>query len=310
MIGMSKMNDCLTLYLVCHNRPDDARRAITTILKQSDLNFTFIVSDNSSDDCVSKMIEQYFPSLCYVRRQPVMPALEHFNCCIAEVKTNYFCLFHDDDLLHFNFISEMKGLIRSTPNAIAWGCNAQIEKHGELTGDLLFKSLELLTWNQNRQALVRRYFARSQSGVAPFPGYFYNRELIGDERMPIDGGKYADVTWLLNLAVKAPVVWVNKVLMTYRLHASNDGGIESRRDRLRFLAYLKINRKSLGEDILQDYRCSFIYKKIRYEQHLHSRIRYERANRFLNYYRWARYLRISTYEALVVRAAVKLRNFR
>jgi len=41
--------------------------------------------------------------------------------------------------------------------------------------------------------------------------------------------------------------------MIYRLHGNNVGNIESMRDRLRLLAYLKKNRAVYGEGILNDY---------------------------------------------------------
>jgi GT2 family glycosyltransferase len=298
----------LTIYLVCHNRPDDTREAIASILLQTDQSFKLIVSDNSSDERVRILVESEFPNIQYIRRQPITRSLEHFNRCIAEAESDYFCLFHDDDLMTPDYVLEMKKLIQHAPDAIALSCNGRIEKFGQTTDELFFYSASHFTWSKDRRSLARRYFARSQSGIAPFPGYVYNRKLVADERIPVDGGKYADVTWLLNLATLAPIVWIDKALMIYRFHAGNDGSIESRKDRLTFLAYLKSNRSLIGDDILQDYRCSFIYKKIRKEQSFNLRHRNFLANRFLNYYKWARYFRISTYAALIIRGVVKLRG--
>jgi glycosyltransferase involved in cell wall biosynthesis len=298
----------LSIYLLCHNRPDDARKAILSILNQSDSNFHLIISDNSSDGKVARMVSHEFPLVNYIRRPTIMPALEHFNCCIAEANTNYFCLFHDDDLLAPDFVVEMKKLIKNNPNAIAFGCNSFMEEFGRLTPNLFFKSARRVDVIKNARALATRYFARSQSGIAPFPGYIYNQKLIGNLRFPVAGGKYADVTWLLSLANQGHIVWLNQALMTYRLHTGNDSNAESRRDRLSFLAYLKKNRIIFGDEILQDYRCSFIYKTIRREGCQLTPKRNALACRFLNHYQWSRYARLSTYLALARRGFVKLKG--
>jgi glycosyltransferase involved in cell wall biosynthesis len=298
----------LTIFLLCHDRPEDTRRAVASILAQSDTAFDFIISDNSSNDLVQEMMRIEFPNVRYIRRNPMLASIEHFNLCIAEAETEYFCLFHDDDLLSSDFVSQMKVEIAKNPHAVAYGCNAYINRFGALSKRLSFGLVNPVEWFKNPRALANRYFARSQSGIAPFPGYVYNQVRVGEERIPASGGKYADVTWLLNLLKKNPIAWIDKPLMTYCLHESNDGNIESRRDRLSFLAYLKRNVATIGSEILDDYRCSFIYKKILDSVGSHSRVRTQLAKRFLWNYRWHRYARISTYLFLFERVQIKLKG--
>ncbi|HEY6093501.1 MAG TPA: glycosyltransferase family A protein [Gallionellaceae bacterium] len=295
----------LTIYILCHNRPDDAREAIRSVLAQTDQNFQLIVSDNSSNDEVQHMVQREFPQIGYVRRVPMAPALTHFNLCIAETQDDYFCLFHDDDLMASEFVGQFRECARRFPQAVAIGCNAQIERMGQLEGKHSFLSYGSCEVIADARRLALRYFGRSQSGIAPFPGYVYNRRRMGDVLIPIEGGKYADVTWLLTQARRGPVVWINQPLMTYRLHASNDSNTESRRDRLRFLGYLKQNLATLGKGVLADYRCSFVYKRIRNEAQPGHPERLRLATRFLKHYRWARYTRADTYTAVFKRALTK-----
>lgn len=300
--------NALTIYIVCHNRPDDARQAILSSLGQDDHDFTLVVSDNSSNDEVDRMVKNEFPEINYIRRLPMLPALDHFNRCIEDTQTEYFCLFHDDDLMSPDFVSVMKKNIAEFPTAIAFGCNANIESFGKLAPHLSFRSFRKQELIDSPRDLAMRYFSRGQSGIAPFPSYVYNRVLLAEQRIPVDGGKYADVTWLLNLSNKGRIVWINKPLMTYRMHASNDGNTESMRDRLRFLRYLKQNRTQLGERVLEDYRCSFIYKTIyKLDDKVHLKRR-EIAINFLKSYRRLRYSRLGTYRVLMNRALIKLKT--
>jgi GT2 family glycosyltransferase len=299
------MMKSLTIYILCHNRPDYARQAIQSIMDQTCRTFKLIVSDNSSNDDVERMVKNEFPDTYYIRRLPMLKAAEHFNRCIEEANTDYFCLFHDDDVMSSNYVDAMMQCAHDYPSAIAIGCNANIERFGKLEPRASFCSFRKHEIIPSPQNLAMRYFSRAQSGIAPFPGYIYNRRLVGSLRLPLEGGKYADVTWLLSLAIKGSIVWINSSLMTYRMHESNDSNIESPRDRLRFLGFLKQNRKLFRAGLLEDYRCSFIYKKI-----LRAPIDGHAASRrvaisFLNNYRWSRYMRLDTYKALAVRLLVK-----
>jgi GT2 family glycosyltransferase len=298
----------LTIYILCHNRPDDARQTILSVISQTDQAFTLIVSDNSSNDEVEHMVKSEFPEIRYIRRLPMLPSAFHFERVIDEAQGDYFCLFHDDDLMHPDFVSGMKKAIGDFPTAVAIACNANIESFGKLKTRPSFRSFRRYELITSPRALAMRYFSRAQSGIAPFPSYIYNRRQVSSQMLVIDGGKYADVTWLLNLAKIGQIVWINQSLMTYRMHASNDGNVESLRDRLRFLRYLKQNRTQIGDAVLQDYRCSFIYKSLsKLDDNLHLKRR-KVAISFLDTYRWSRYVRLGTYIALVKRALVKLKT--
>jgi glycosyltransferase involved in cell wall biosynthesis len=295
----------LSVYILCHNRADDAREAIRSVRAQTDDAFTLTVSDNSSNDDVQRMMRTDFPDVLYVRRTPMLPALAHFNCCIDEVKDGYFCLFHDDDLMGPNFVAEVRACLQTFPNTVALGCNARIQSFGQLQKKLSFLSNRRVETIASPRDLAARYFSRAQSGIAPFPSYVYDKQLVGTLKFPLDGGKYSDVTWLLNLTMKGAIRWINKPLMTYRIHANNDGATESRKDRLRFLAFIKKHKALLGSAILDDYRCSFIYKTILKSCDLSNPKRRDLANAYVQHYRWARYARLDTYQALFKRALAK-----
>ncbi len=293
-----------TLFVLCHDRPDFARLTLRSILAQTDKDFDLIVSDNSSNDEVERMVKSEFPQISYRRRVPMLPYLAHFNRCIDEARRDYFCLFHDDDVMHPDFVRHMKCVLDENPRATACSCNAQVETMGKLEPRTSFCALGRLEWITSPRDLARRYFSRAQSGIAPFPAYVYRRSSVGDVHLLPEGGKYADVTFLLDVAMKGPVVWLNETLMTYRMHGGNVGSGESLRDRLRFLGYIKRNLRVLGKDLLADYRCSFIYKRMARNQSV-PEARRKTARRFLKYYSWSRYTTASSYIALVKRALIK-----
>ena len=291
----------ITVYILCHNRPSDAMHAIQSALAQSDASFQLIISDNSSDAAVQTLVEQQFPAVTYRRRPSDLTALAHFNTCIDENTSDYFCLFHDDDLLESNFIVKIREAIAVNADCAAIACNAFLENFGKLEQKHSFKYFRKYKKIHSGKELGHIYFSRAQSGIAPFPSYVYKQEAIKDLRFNLGGGKYSDVTWLMQVASKGGLVWINEPLMTYRIHSSNDGGIESRRDRLRLLAYLKREEKQLGGNLIEDFRCSFIYKEILKDEKYNFSSRQMIGSRFLSCYKFARYLRFDTYSFLFFR---------
>lgn len=255
----------MAIILLTHNRTKQAFEAILSILNQTNPDFELTVSDNSDTDSLGDLIKsntQKNPSLLrvvYIKRPKVLPALEHVNLCLSEVVSDYFCFFHDDDLMLPNFTSKFFMAQSQFPAAVAFGANALTEKNG-VSGKPFFQSVGFHTVGITPKKLTERYFSRHQLGVAPFPSYVYKKSAIKPLRFDSDWGKYGDVTWLLTVASCGEIIWINEPLMIYRLHDGNDSLTESRRDRLKFLAFIKKNIDKFYKGLLSDYRF-FIYKK-------------------------------------------------
>lgn len=257
------MADVLTIYLLTHNRPHQAIEAIRSILVQSDRRFKLIVSDNSDNNELSSLLGSLRLSLEYIYRNDngaCLPAFEHFNLCISEVDTQYFSLLHDDDLVLPNYVAEFWRAQQFFPNAIAFGCNARIRHLSGLEKPSFVSSGQYCRPITPKD-LAWRYFGKHQLGIAPFPFYVYNKREMRDIRFSGQFGKYADVAWLLDLANKGNMVWINSPMGVYQHHQGNDSNLESRRDRLSFLAYLKQNTLPEPSLMLTLYR-QFLYKKL------------------------------------------------
>lgn len=302
---MTNSSDWLEIYLLCCNRPEFAKAAIQSILNQRASGFELIVSDNSSDDRVARMTQAEFPGVM-LKRRGFVPVQAHINICIAEARSDYFCLFHDDDLMGPDFVSEMRLASEYFPDAVAIGANAWVvnkDKGMRVNGMSAFGTYQEIASSMD---LFRRYFGRYQTGIVPFPGYIYRTAVAGKEHFPEAGGKYADVSWLLRLASLGRVVWVNKQLMDYHIHGGNDGLQESRRDRLSFLGLIKRCPSYANPTGVSDYRY-LIYKKIIAEDVANSarQVRIERLRRFVRWQGLRRHLRISELPAMLRKKLLK-----
>ena len=295
----------LDIFLLCHNRPEFAKAAILSILNQHADGFQLTVSDNSSDDRVARMVQTDFPDVRIIHRGGG-PSKPHFNTCIAEARADYFCLFHDDDLMGADFVSEMRLASERFPDAVAIGANAwvvNLDKGTRVPSLRAFGEYQVLA---SARGLFRRYFGRHQTGIVPFPSYIYRTAVAGAERIPEAGGKYADVSWLLHLASLGRIVWCNKSLMDYHLHGVNDGLLESQRDRLSFLGLIKRCSTCVDPSGLSDYRY-FVYKKaiVADAGNPAHPVRIRLLRRFLRWQRVRRHLRLSDLPAMLRKTLLK-----
>jgi hypothetical protein len=211
---------------------------------------------------LKKLASRLFPNVTYRRRSSESTVFEHINICLGEAVSSYVCLFHDDDLMHENFVNHVREAINQHKFAVCFGTNATLETHGVLESKNSFQTAGNYTIINSPQQLAIRYFSRFQSGIAPFPSYVYSSSIVKEINFPVNNGKYADVIWLLQILKRGSAVWINQPLMTYRIHSQNDGQLESSRDRLRLLRFLKSNTQLSNKQIIDDYRCGFIYKPL------------------------------------------------
>lgn len=248
----------LVIWLLTHNRSLQAIEAINSILAQDDRRFHLVVSDNSTTDELRHLINNC-SDVTYLKRPKVLTAIEHTNLVLSEIQSEFFMLFHDDDLMLPNCVSSFWKAQELFPSAASFGGNAHLEKNHKYLG-LSFQIAGTYYGPISSNILMSRYFSRHQLGIAPLPSYIYNKRVLQDLRFNPSGGKYSDVEWLSECAAKGPMIWISEPIMVYRLHDSNDSNIESLGDRLKFFAYLKFERHSLKTLNFIYYR-RFLYKK-------------------------------------------------
>jgi glycosyltransferase involved in cell wall biosynthesis len=292
----------LTVFVQCYNRPTLGRQAIASALRQTNRAFRLVVSDNSTNDELFRLVQTEFPGVEYRRRVPSLPALDHFNLSISETDTDFVCLFHDDDLMEPEYVEVMLKTIERYPQAVAYACNAVTIDEEVVRKGSFFESGDDYVIVSGPRALAGRYFSKYPNGFAPFPAYIYRTPVV--KRIPLDphtGGKYSDVSWLLEISKIGPIVWNSRKLMRYRMHAANDSNLESLRDRLMLLGFLKLNKSFVGQAVIND--CRFgLYKNLR-KRLLTSHGTYCRHRKFIDRYllkyRFKRFAKPETYAYLL-----------
>lgn len=222
------MKNTVRVVILSRDRLKYLKDAIDSVLNQrlSTENIEIVVSDNSEGDAVENMIHNNYSGgdINYIRRVPAVSVLEHCRLIISETKEEYLVLFHDDDIIHPDYIRTMLPLVQQK-GVSAVGCNAFLfnddmnraisSKPFSFKGSRVFSS---------GKSFLEQYIPNN-SGIAAYPSHIYRTESLQQVDLNNVHRKngFHDVLLLNSLLSFGVIVWVPDLLMYYRLHESNDG---------------------------------------------------------------------------------------
>jgi glycosyltransferase involved in cell wall biosynthesis len=247
------------------NRPKFLRQALDSVLNQSYKNYEVIVSDNSTDDSVEKMIDEYYPAIKYIRYVPSLDVLSHHNLLIKNSTTEYVTYFHDDDIMLPSYAEKMIEMLDANMKLVAVAPNATLKREG-LRFPKRFHSIKKLKFVSRWQDLHNGYFSFGGQGSPPFPGYMYRVcNIKGKGLYSNEGGRHSDYTFLDSLLDVGMIGWSELVLMEYRVHAGSSNKTEILADRRKLINYIcrKYNLSKKDPSILvMRYRFLFSWNKV------------------------------------------------
>ena len=249
----------ITVVIATYNRPQLLINAISSVLNQEYKNFIFVVSDNSSNnDTFYLLKEKGLLDKFEYRKKNNLLAYEHFNEIVAEIKTKYFVMFHDDDIMFPNMLGALYDSISSDESLIAVGCNNYFFNGDEKARVMNLKKSDDLLFS-SKEDIIPRYFGNTWKAV-PFPSYIYNVEMIREENIiyTTKAGKYSDVIWLMDLVEVGRIKWLAEPLMLYRIHPAQDSGQFSFCDYHKLLRYVAALSDS-NSSLILNFRIKLLY---------------------------------------------------
>ena len=253
------------IFIATYNRPQMVCVAIDSILSQSFKDFVLIVSDNSTNDQTQKVIEEnYLDAFIYRRRLPSLTAFDHFNKMLSEVDSDYFMIFHDDDIMLPNMIGSLiKHFDYSyDKNVLAVGANALIMKNNIRTNQRFRQKINHDVMINNPSQLVKLYSVKNS--IVPFASYLYKEEVAKSISLDIKkGGKYCDVAYLLDICCVGSILNLDEPLMILNQHQGQDSATHVFKDYSKLINYiLKITNSSRRDKLIINLRLNGLYGEI------------------------------------------------
>jgi glycosyltransferase involved in cell wall biosynthesis len=249
----------IQIYISTYNRPNTILNAVNSVLSQTFSSFELIVSDNSTNlETQSILFNIKDDRFKYIKRKSLYSGIEHLNIILSEITADYFMIFHDDDIMHDNMVEKLQSSLNESSYIVAIGSNAEKVKNGKKSRKLFLKSNNDILIN-NPSELVYRYFIKD--GIVPFPSYMYRKEVSEKLRLNIiHGGKYCDVSFLIEVSKLGKIKFLSEPLMDYYFHEGQDSSSNESMQKSRLINYIisqtKMNRKS---KLMKRYRIHNFY---------------------------------------------------
>lgn len=245
-----------------HNRPDCVLNAIESVRKQSFTDFTLIVSDNSTNQLTEELIREMYPSpdFVYIKREPSVGGIEHLNLILSEVTSDYFMIFHDDDVMHVNMVESLYNKIKENEFYVAVAGNAYIINTRKDT-KRIFNNLKQDVCVLTEHDMCVRYLTND---ILPFPSYMYKSAIVKKVNFDrSEGGKYCDSTFIIKLLNWGTVYFISEPLMDYYEHSRQDSSVWEfwqKNDQIRFMInHSGLTRKS---PLILNFRIHNLYGEL------------------------------------------------
>lgn len=250
------------IVILTRNRSDLVTKTLRSILKQTFKDIQVIISDNSTDNCTYQTIIQQFPhisNLRYVRRIPCFQDFfQHANKVISEIESEYFMLFHDDDLMLPDLVKKSVEALDKNKELTAVASNAyNIDINDNVLGKFSKKKKRLHI--DSVETLIPLY---ANNNSLPFPSYMYRtskiKKLLFDSQK---GGKYSDSCFILDLLDYGDILFLYDFYgMLYRRSDFQDSHFMDVKARCKQIKYFaKKSNINYHSHIISKWRLKEIY---------------------------------------------------
>jgi glycosyltransferase involved in cell wall biosynthesis len=253
----------IQVFIATYNRPTLVINAINSALNQDFDSFEVVLSDNSTNDETENLISGIKNErLIYRKRKPSLPVIDHLNVILNEVTSEYFMIFHDDDLMYPDILRELYNKLVSNKSLIAVGANAIIVTPDLFPNRLMLKTKYADSVICNRDQMAYRYLVKR--GIVPFPSYLYKCEVAKSIRfIPKNGGKHCDVAFMMDVATMGNIFFIKKPLMDYFISPFQDSRKNDFNDKVKLINY--ITRTSIYKKdayLIKRFRIANLYYEI------------------------------------------------
>jgi glycosyltransferase involved in cell wall biosynthesis len=134
-LNQPRTNSKITIGIPVYNGEHYLRKALESVVLQSYMDFTVIISDNASTDGTNAICleyEQRDNRIVYNRQKANIGGFDNFKYILNRCKTEYFVYLAADDSWHPNFLQKNIELLESDKEIVCCISKVVFEKDGTL----------------------------------------------------------------------------------------------------------------------------------------------------------------------------------
>ena len=212
-----------TIILTTFRRPQLLRRAIRSILGQTQTDFRLSIYDNGSGDSTGDVVREFQrsdPRVGLFQRPSNIPPYDNLCDAIARVETPFFTICGDDDFLFPCHLSTLEPILSADPDlAYGFGSFLYVRLDGEIT------NLCPGEWPAGRSEAGAAALNAIRHGHVAWQAALFRTELVraagGGPTKSV--GLIGDVDFLLKLGSLYPVHACKEIVAVHSCHPSQGG---------------------------------------------------------------------------------------
>ncbi|MFA7658004.1 MAG: glycosyltransferase family 2 protein [Candidatus Gastranaerophilaceae bacterium] len=265
------MYDNLEIFITTYNRAEMFGQTLKTICEQNAEGFDIIILDNASTDNTKKVfneIKKQYPNrhMKFVGAEKNLGHLGNVLRTIQMASREWAMIFHDDDLMHPEYIKTAMDLINKTPDAVMASCTYLPYEHPNDKNWENFSNDAYFADIKDFAALMFGFILHN------FASTIYKTELLKKNELDNElYGKISDRPYLLDIAKHGKNVILKAPYIRYRTHPGQDTNTsETGPFEKEWFALLKKYKEILGNSWFDKYGIiynSFVHSQLKLGYH-------------------------------------------
>ena len=201
-----------------YNRADYLKIAIESVFNQTYKDFQLYVLDNCSTDNTAKLMESYSSSqLTYIRNKENLGFIGNLNKALQTGSSEYFQIFHDDDLLEPNFLEcVVEFLDRSDDLSFVHTGASIINQNNKI----IKRHIKDYAPKINGNKFFKNHLKNSTSIICPSV-VFRRAKILNKIQFNHNTPFTTDVIFFIECSYYGDVGYINKPLIKYRDHVGS-----------------------------------------------------------------------------------------
>lgn len=236
-MNLPKVSICIPAY----NQPDFILRALESIAIQVYRDFEVIITDDSNNDQVERVIKRFSSlKIRYYRNEHTLGAPQNWNRAIEKATGEYIKILHHDDWFKSKeSLAEFVNAFEGNPDVdfVYSACDAYSETDGFLFTHLS-SSVDILKLQSDNEHLFPRNFIGAPSVIM----YRSNANIIFDRKLKW----VVDIDFYIRLlSVSKRIIYFNKSLVCINADSS-----------------FQVTKECMSNPSLQVYEWFYLYSKL------------------------------------------------
>ena len=251
----------VTIFVVTYNRIEYLKSAIESILNQSFEDFSLTVLDNCSNDGTDEYVKSIEDKrVNYIRHEYNLGGVGNISYAFEHCDGDYFAIFHDDDILHYNLLKEEIDYLDNHKNCAAVSClSNNIDENGKYIKKINEKKYSERIFCKDQ--FFDEYLNNQKSFT--FPTTLYRTEFMKNKHINIsqNSGPCADVVLYMDIERNGgTIAEIPKALLDYRIYKNQDSSSHLEEMLIKLIKYLESD-DYYGKLIEKDKQGRFKYFK-------------------------------------------------